>query len=179
MLKNILFYALAIIVIVASGLALRHFVFTPAIPPESITTHTFFAAEFPDLTGQPQAMEQWRGKTIIVNFWATWCPPCLEEMPELSNVQTKYQDQNLVVLGISSDDLDKIRTFSEETPVSYPLLSGDIDAMNISESLGNNKGVLPYTVIIAPDGSIAKTYFGRVDQALLEQTFLPLLQVKN
>lgn len=179
MLKTILLYGLAILAIVASGLALRHFVLTPTIAPESIATHTFFAAKFPDLAGTPQAMEQWRGKTIIVNFWATWCPPCLEEMPELSNVHTSYQDQGLVVLGISSDTLDKIRGFAEETPVSYPLLSGDIDAMNISESLGNNKGVLPYTVIIAPDGNIAKTYFGLVDQALLEQTFLPLLPVKN
>lgn len=175
MVKTILLYLLAAIAIMLAGLAVRHFVLMPTIPPESIATHTFFAAEFPDLTGEPQAMSQWKGKVIIVNFWATWCPPCLEEMPELSNLYTKYQAENLVVLGISSDELDKIRTFAKETPVSYPLLSGDIDAMNISESLGNNKGVLPYTVIIAPDGNIAKTYFGLVNQAILEETFLPLL----
>lgn len=175
MLKTVLLYLLAAIAIILAGLAVRHFVLTPTIAPESIATHTFFAAEFPGLTGEQQAMSQWKGKTIIVNFWATWCPPCLEEMPELSNLYTKYQAENLVVLGISSDELDKIREFSKETPVSYPLLSGDVDAMNISESLGNNKGVLPYTVIIAPDGNIAKTYFGLVNQAILEETFLPLL----
>ncbi len=179
MLKTALLYLLAIIAIILSGFAVRHYVLNPTLAPESITTHTFFAAEFPDLTGQPQAMSQWKGKTIIVNFWATWCPPCLEEMPELSNIYTKYQGQNLVVLGISSDELDKIREFAIETPVSYPLLSGDIDAMNISESLGNNKGILPYTVIIAPDGSIARTYFGLVNQAILEETFLPLLSIKE
>lgn len=179
MLKKILPYALGIALIMLSGLAVRHFVLTPSIAPASIATHTFFAAEFPDTDGQLQAMEKWKGKIIIVNFWATWCPPCLEEMPELSNLQSQYKDQNVVVLGISSDELDKIRQFSAETPVSYPLLSGDIDAMNISESLGNNKGVLPYTVIIKPDGNIANTYFGLVNQSLLEETFLPLLSVQN
>lgn len=179
LLKTILLYLLAIIAIISSGLAVRHFVLTPTIAPETIATHTFFAAEFPDLTGQPQAMSQWKGKTIIVNFWATWCPPCLEEMPELSKLYAEHQANDVIVLGISSDELGIIREFSDKTPVSYPLLSGDIDAMNISESLGNNKGVLPYTVIIAPDGSIVKTYFGLVNQALLEKAFLPLLAAKN
>lgn len=179
MVKKILFYAVAIMVIVLSGLAVRHFVFAPTVPPESITSDAFFAAEFVDLNGQPQQMAQWKGKTIIVNFWATWCPPCLKEMPELSNLHKKYQSRNLVVLGISSDEPDKIRQFSQETPVSYPLLSGDIDAMHISESLGNNKSVLPYTAIISPDGSVKMTYFGLVTQALLEESFLPLLPSKN
>lgn len=179
MLKRALLYLVAIVAIVLSGFALRYFVLTASVPPESISTHTFFAAAFPDLEGEPQAMAQWKGKTIIVNFWATWCPPCLEEMPALSKLHAQYQGRNLMVLGISSDDLDKIREFTLQAPVSYPLLSGDIDAMNISESLGNDKGVLPYTVIIAPDGSIAKTYFGLVNQALLEETFLPMLSAEN
>jgi peroxiredoxin len=179
MLKTALLYLSAAFLIILSGLAVRHYVLSPTIAPETIATHTFFAAEFLDLSGEPQAMSQWKGKTIIVNFWATWCPPCLEEMPELSDLYTKYQADNLIVLGISSDELDKIRAFAKETPVSYPLLSGDVDAMNISESLGNNKGVLPYTVVIAPDGQIAKTYFGLVNQAILEETFLPLLQVAD
>ncbi|CAG0976377.1 glutathione peroxidase [Methylophilaceae bacterium] len=174
MLKKILIPALVILAIMLSGLAVRHYLFTPVLP-ESINTDAFFAAEFPDLSGEPQAMAQWKGKTIVVNFWATWCPPCLEEMPELSHLQEEYREKGVVVLGISSDELDKIREFAMETPVSYPLFSGDIDAMNISHSLGNDKNVLPYTVIIGQDGSIAKTYFGLVNQQLLEQTLQPLL----
>lgn len=120
-------------------------------------------------------MAQWRGKLLVVNFWATWCAPCREEMPELSTLQKKYQDSDLVVLGVASDELDKIRSYSQENPVSYPLFAGDIDVMNISASLGNDKGVLPYTAIIAADGKVAKTYFGRVNQALLEETLVPML----
>jgi peroxiredoxin len=100
-------------------------------------------------------------------------------MPELSNLHASYQDQNLIVLGISSDDPGKIREFANQTPVSYPLLSGDIDAMNISESLGNDKGVLPYTVIIAPDGNLLKSYFGLINQALLEQDLRALQLIEN
>jgi peroxiredoxin len=179
MLKKILGYTLAIALIVLSGILVRHYLLTPAIETGTISTQSFFAAEFPGLDGQPQPLKQWQGKTMVVNFWATWCPPCLEEMPELSSLHADFQDQNLIVLGISSDDLEKIREFSSQTPVSYPLLSGDIDAMNISESLGNDKGVLPYTVIISPDGRLVKSYFGLINQALLEQDLRDLQLIKK
>ena len=142
---------------------------------QTLGTQTLFASKFSDVSGKNQAISQWKDKVIVVNFWATWCPPCREEMPELSRLQEQYQDRGLVVLGISTDELDKIREFVKENPVSYPLLSGEIDAMNLGLSLGNDKGVLPYTVIIKPDGSIAKSYFGRVNQALLKETLLPLM----
>jgi len=179
MLKKILTYLFFALLIVISGLAVRHFVLNPAVQPQAASTEAFLAAAFTGLDGQLQPIAQWKGKIIIVNFWATWCPPCLEEMPELSKLHDQYQDQGLIVLGISSDELEKIREFAHKTPVSYPLLSGDLDAMSLSESLGNSKGVLPYTAIIAPDGRIVKTYFGLVNQPLLEQAFLPLLAVRN
>lgn len=179
MLKKSLIYGLAALLIVASGFAFRHFVLAPADGRNGFSTRAFFAAAFSDADGRVQPMSQWLGKTIVVNFWATWCPPCLEEMPELSRMHSQYRQQGLVVLGISSDELGKIREFAAETPVSYPLLSAELEAMPLSESLGNNKGILPYTVIIAPDGSIAKTHFGLVNQALLEQTVLPLLTVSE
>lgn len=179
MLKKSLIYGLVVLLIVLSGLALRHFVLTPAGGRSDLSTQTFFAAAFSDADGRMQPMVQWQGQAIVVNFWATWCPPCLEEMPELSRMHSQYRQQGLVVLGISSDEPGKIREFAAKTPVSYPLLSGELAAMPLSESLGNNKGILPYTVIIAPNGSIAKTYFGLVNQTLLEQTFLPLLTVAD
>ena len=150
-------------------------------PPSAQTlgTQTLFAAKFSDVSGKPQAISQWKGKLIVVNFWATWCPPCREEMPELSRLQEQYQGLGLVVLGISTDELDKIREFVKENPVSYPLLSGEIDAMNVGQSLGNDKGVLPYTVIIKPDGNIAKTYFGLVNQTQLKEILLPLMSASK
>lgn|SRR5690554_4441230 len=179
MLRKSLIFITAALLILVSELAFRHFMIEQGKGSQDASTQILFESSFPDVNGDLQAIRQWQGKTIIVNFWATWCPPCLEEMPELSKMFTQYQQQGLVVVGISSDDLDSIRNFATDNPVSYPLLSGEMDAMPLGESLGNDKGVLPYTVIIKPDGNIAKTYFGLVNQVLLEQTFLPILAEFN
>jgi peroxiredoxin len=98
-------------------------------------------------------------------------------MPELSAMQSQYKDQNMVILGLSTDDLDKTKAFIKTAPVSYPILAGDMDAMNLAESLGNNRGILPYTVIVDTNGTVVKTFFGRINQQLLEETIIPMLKV--
>lgn len=138
-------------------------------------TAELFATTLPDENGTPQALNQWQGKTIVLNFWATWCPPCREEMPELSALNTEYQDKNVIVIGIALDDVKLIKTFTEEHQISYPLLAAEDTGANLAFQLGNNKSALPYTVIIKPDGTIAQTYFGRISKALLEQALLQLL----
>lgn len=147
-----------------------------ATPVETHTsTAPFFAAKVQDIAGNSQALSQWQGKVLVVNFWATWCAPCREEMPELDALQKAYGDQ-LTVLGVSLDDLAKTQAYAQQSPVSYPLLAADIEGMGLSASLGNIKSVVPYTVIIGSDGKIVSSYFGRVSQALLQeklQAFLP------
>ena len=138
-------------------------------------TAELFTTTLPDENGTPQALNQWQGKTIVLNFWATWCPPCREEMPELSALNTEYQDKNVIVIGIALDDVKLIKTFTEEHQISYPLLAAEDTGANLAFQLGNNKSALPYTVIIKPDGTIAQTYFGRISKALLEQALLQLL----
>jgi peroxiredoxin len=177
--KKLLGYFANIVAVLVIAFAVRYYLSNPTLTQpvaSSLNSQALFAAKLSDISGNFQAISQWKGKIIVVNFWATWCPPCLEEMPELSQLQEQYKDRGLVVLGISTDELDKIQEFIKENPVSYPLLSGGIDAMNIGQSLGNNKSVLPYTVIIQADGSVAKTYFGRVNQAQLNEALIPLLR---
>lgn len=137
------------------------------------------SASFTDMQGQQQALKQWQGKIIVLNFWATWCPPCREEMPELSAMQAEYSNKNLVIVGLSTDDLDKTKAFIKTSPVSYPILAGDMEAMNFAESLGNDRGILPYTVIIDANGNVVKRFFGRINQQLLEKTIIPLLKVSS
>jgi len=176
--KNSLKIFAAALTIIVLGLATRHYLINPIISDTSnLNTSTLYAAHFTDSSGNPQALKQWQGKIVVVNFWATWCPPCREEMPELSRLQDQYRNSGVIVLGIATDDVDKIREFSKEIQVNYPLLAGDMEGMNLAASLGNDKGVLPYTVIIKTDGTVAKTYFGRVNRALLEQTLLPLIKL--
>ena len=139
------------------------------------STQNLFAASFPDEDGKLQALKQWQGKIIVLNFWATWCPPCREEMPELSTLNEKYQNKNVIFLGVSTDDLDLVKEFSKETKVSYPLLAADMAGNDLAFSLGNNQDVLPYTVIIKADGTVAKTYFGRLSMPQLEETLNKLI----
>lgn len=161
------------LVIIVSGLTIRHFVWGPATP--SLSSEALYSTSFPDAEGNMQTLEQWRGDILVINFWATWCPPCREEMPELSRLHEHYQEKGVTVLGIAAEEAAKIREFTQETKVSYPLLAGDMEAMNFGNALGNNRGVLPYTVILNRDGSVVKTYFGQVNHVMLEEALLPLL----
>lgn len=117
-------------------------------------TGELFAMTLPNENNEPQALSQWQGKTVVLNFWATWCGPCREEMPELSALHTEYKDKNVVVLGIGVDELDAIKAFTIETPVSYPLFSAEELGGQLAANLGNDKSALPYTVIIKPDGTM-------------------------
>jgi peroxiredoxin len=138
-------------------------------------TQALFAANFPNENGQQQSLKQYAGKIVVLNFWATWCEPCREEMPELSSLHDAYKDKNVVVLGVAVDDVGNINEFSKQTKISYPLFAADDAGMSLAANLGNSKSVLPFTVILKADGSVAKTYFGRVTKPLLEQALLPLI----
>jgi peroxiredoxin len=159
--------------LLGGALALRALL--PPAPSDEQKTDTLFAARFADAHGQLQSISQWRGQWLIVNFWASWCPPCLEEMPELSDLQDQYSQRGMVVLGITTDDAAKMQEFGRANPVSYPLLAGDFAAMQLAEQLGNDKGILPFTVVLRPDGSVALRYFGRLDIKKLEHTLTALL----
>jgi len=165
-------YALSALAIIVLGLGVRHFIWgpTPNLSPEVL-----YSTSFPDSNGKMQPIGQWQGKILVVNFWATWCPPCREEMPELSRLQESYQANDGIVLGIATEDVAKIREFTKETRVSYPLLAGDMEAMNLGTALGNNRGILPYTVIIGRDGEVVKTFFGQVNMAMLEEILRPMV----
>ena len=117
----------------------------------------------PDATGAERQLTEWQGKTLVVNFWATWCPPCVEEMPELVELQDDLGSQNVQILGIGIDSPSNIRQFSEKHQISYPLLVAGMAGTDLSREFGNQAGGLPFTVLIGSDGRVRKTYIGRLD----------------
>ncbi len=131
-----------------------------AAEPAAVTS--LFAQTLPDLADKPQPLAQWRGKPLLVNFWATWCAPCVQEMPELSAFQNEVGAQSLRIVGIGIDSPANIREFSKKVSVSYPLYIGGIGASELSRQMGNQAGGLPFSVLINADGSIRKTYLGRL-----------------
>ena len=172
-LKNPIFYLALIITL---GFAMRYVMQNShADDKGKVATQALFNATLPDESGHPQALKQYAGKIVVLNFWATWCEPCREEMPELSQLNAAYKNKNVIILGVAIDDVGAVASFVKETKVSYPLFAADMDGMQYATNLGNDKDVLPFTVIIKADGTVAKTYFGRVTKPLLEETLSKLI----
>ena len=168
MLNKIKSAVIYLLLIASLGFAIRYFFLgTESKEAGSQSTDILFNASFPDQAGQSQSLKQYQGKIVVLNFWATWCEPCRDEMPELSALYEELKAKNVVVLGVAIDDVNAIKEFTEDTKVSYPLFAGEVGGMEIASQLGNNKGVLPYTVIIKPDGTMDKVYFGRISKAML------------
>ncbi len=163
------------------GFAIYYFVLNPNSPlkqsnPPSVSTAAFFNSQLVNEDGIRQDLKQYQGKIVVLNFWATWCPPCREEMPELAELHAQYQAKNVVVVGLAVDELALVKEFALATPVSYPLLVAEDEGMQLASELGNSQGVLPYTVIIDKDGVVQKNFFGRISKALLSEALEPLIQ---
>jgi thiol-disulfide isomerase/thioredoxin len=126
-----------------------------------------FALSLPDAEGVTQQLGQWRGKVVVVNFWATWCEPCREEMPEFVRVQRELGPKGLQFVGIAVDQGDKVAAFAKELGLNYPALVGGYDAMELSRNLGNRLVALPFTIIIDRQGRIAHTQLGQLKKAQL------------
>lgn len=137
------------------------------VVPEAAQTgvDALLAMTLPDLDGRPWQLSQWRGKVLVLNYWASWCPPCIEEMPMFSRLHERYAAAGVQFVGIGMDETEKMQAFVRKSPVSYPLLVG-------GTSPRGNPGLtvrgLPYTVVLGRDGKVAFSRYGSVDEATLE-----------
>lgn len=135
---------------------------------KALATAQLLALTLPDVDAANQPLSQWRGKLLVVSFWATWCSPCREEMPGFSRLQNKFSAKGVQFVGIAFDKPDKVKQFSMETPVSYPLLIGSSALLPITAGLGNNAGALPFTVVIGKDGAMLQSRLGIWKEAAFE-----------
>jgi thiol-disulfide isomerase/thioredoxin len=133
------------------------------------------ALSLPDLNDKPQALTQWRGKVMVVNFWATWCGPCREEMPEFVRAQREFGDKGLQFVGIAVDQRDKVAQFAKDLNLNYPALIGGYEAMDVAKPLGNRFAGLPFTVVLDRQGHVAYTQLGPLQAAKLRSIVSGLL----
>ena len=147
----------------------------PPVTQPANSSGSLLDAALPDLSGQTQRLSQWRGKVLVVNFWATWCSPCRKEIPELVRAQATNGPRGLQIVGIAIDDRDKVGPYAAQMRTNYPVLVGELDAMELARAAGNELGGLPFTVIFARDGRPAHTELGTLDEAKLAKLVVPLL----
>ena len=128
-----------------------------------------------DVDGQQRNISEWQGKTLVLNFWATWCTPCREEIPAFVELQEQYGNDGLQFIGIALQEAEEIRDFLQEFNVNYPSLVGSADAIKVAKQLGNDIGALPYTVFIHHDGTISFTHRGPLLKSDAEKVIQTLL----
>jgi thiol-disulfide isomerase/thioredoxin len=109
---------------------------------------------FRDLDGQPHRLSEWRGKLLLLNFWATWCTPCLKEIPLLVETQREHGPRGLQIVGIAMDDAAPVRAFAQRLQMNYPTMVGQGEIAEAMDALGDELGAFPFSVLIAPDGRI-------------------------
>ena len=145
----------------------------PAARPKDPDPQAFFSANLPDLQGQSFAMSSLKGLPLVVNFWATWCPPCVEEMPLLDRLSRDVPQARFVGIGI--DTAKNIAEFAAKIPVSFPLYVAGHGGIAMVRDLGNAAGGLPFTVLIDSKGQIFKLILGQVEANSLRVSINELL----
>lgn len=133
------------------------------------------ALVLPDVEGREQALAQWRGKVLVVNFWATWCGPCREEMPHFIAIQQRDGTKGVQFVGIAVDQADKVREFAKEIGLNYPALIGGFGAIELSKALGNDLAALPFTIVVDRAGKVAHTQLGPLRATQLDDLLRTLL----
>lgn len=128
-----------------------------------------------DLDGHGHTLTEWSGKVVVLNFWATWCPPCREEMPEFSAIQQELGGRGLQFVGVAIDDPAEVRDFLRRHPVNYPILVGDDKVPAWADSLGNEVSALPFSVILDRGGRVVYAHTGLFRRNLLLERLEPLL----
>jgi thiol-disulfide isomerase/thioredoxin len=118
--------------------------------------------------GGELALAEWRGKPVLLNFWATWCPPCVKEMPMLDAFQRQHAAAGWQVIGLAVDGPTPVREFLGNVPVSFPIGLAGLDGVSLARSLGNSSGALPFTLVLGRDGQVRHTKLGALTQAELD-----------
>jgi len=128
----------------------------------------------PDVSGKQRNLSEWQGKIRIINFWATWCPPCLEEIPEFIKLQNEFKN-NLQFIGIAIEDKETVEKYLKDNPVNYPMLIGGDNAVTLAQQLGNIVNAVPFSLIVNQQGQIIHRQPGELSREKIIEIITPLL----
>ena len=140
----------------------------PASEAVAVAPAALLAAAFTDLGGRKRSLGEFQGKVVVLNFWATWCGPCREEMPGFDRLQAQWEGR-VQFVGVSAEEPAKVTPFARALGIRYPLWVGGDEVGELSRRLGNRQGVLPHTVVLDPSGSVLATRVGAYKEAELQE----------
>jgi thiol-disulfide isomerase/thioredoxin len=165
----------------AAGAGLWHWTRQPKAPsaPNSIAAPSIapaalFAATFVDESRTRRSLGQFQGRTLVINFWATWCGPCRAEMPAFERLHQRWGGRGVRFVGLSGEAPEVAARFGKQLGISYPLWTGGDDVQELSKRLGNRLSVLPHTVIVGPTGEVLEQRVGPYTEAELEARLVNL-----
>jgi len=172
--KNVVIFIAATAMAGASGFALQRYLTTDTVAVTEITPFAETTSpvigkirpEFAmmDIEGNVRNIKDWDGQVVLLNFWATWCPPCLEEIPGFIEVQQDMENRGFQIIGVAVDNEENIRAFADEMAMNYPILAGEMEAIELAQKYGNNIGALPFSAIIDKNGKITHTIMGELSK---------------
>ncbi len=117
-----------------------------------------------DVGGNPRSISEWSKQPLLINFWATWCAPCRREMPLLQKLHEERQNNSFQVIGVAIDRLDDVQAYVIESGVTYPILVGELEAMEVAEKFGSGFVGLPFSVFTAPNGQVLTVRNGELQR---------------
>lgn len=171
---KLLYGLLALAALVAGVAAQRWFALSGA-PAMPAATAPVPEPPLRDLDGKPHSLAEWRGRVVVLNFWATWCPPCREEMPEFARLQQEFGAQGVQFVGVAIDDPEAVAGFLKDHPVNYPIWIGDEQAPAWADRLGNRLSALPFSVVFDREGQPVHAHTGIFQREQVVEAIQPLL----
>jgi thiol-disulfide isomerase/thioredoxin len=165
----------AVALAAAAGGAAYHLWLRPDPGAPEQVPQLIYSAHLPDVGGVGHSLGQWRGRVLVVNFWATWCAPCREEIPGFVRLQERHGARGLQLVGIAIDQPGKVADFAREFRMNYPVLIGGMETLELLRRAGNQQAVLPYTLVIDRAGNLVSRQPGGLTESRLEELVTPLL----
>jgi peroxiredoxin len=170
--RAVLVIAFLAVASAGAGYAVHQWLLQAPSAPTQVSRPAFV---LPDLQGKSRSVEEWDGKVLVVNFWATWCAPCRREIPTFVEMQKQYGDRGLQFLGVAVDNVKDVSRFATEMGINYPLLVAEQEAIALADQLGNRMGVLPFTAVVDRQGKVVFTKAGELTRKQADKLLLPLL----
>ena len=165
--KTKLHITIYVVAIIFLGFSFSRIFFKPA-EKNSSSSAPLFASVINDPDGKPQNLKQFQHKTIVLNFWATWCPPCIEELPLIDAFYAANQAKSFQVVGLAVDQPSMVRRYLTQKPLRFPNGLAGFNGTALGQTLGNAQSVLPYSVLFAANGRLLKQKAGKLEKSDLD-----------